>query len=236
MSYDIYGNPLRRGHCEVHPHVHEEYPCSVCIQENNNRNAQQQSESEHYETMRLEHELELSQQRITELVDALDHIARVAKSSRTQSRRDRWICLRANCAISGSDEWETADLPKIIENSRGRELRLRAENNELAATVERLREALNQSLISWGYIGVPDEEGATYKECEKRLEETPQQNLNAVKRELILELVDAYTHKLDSNDEEINQVSINIIKKGMGFIYPEALIEYANTKCPSDKE
>lgn len=31
MSYDIYGEPLRRGHCEVHPHVHEEYPCSVCL-------------------------------------------------------------------------------------------------------------------------------------------------------------------------------------------------------------
>lgn len=34
MSWDIYGNPLARGHCEVHPHVHEEYPCSVCIAEN----------------------------------------------------------------------------------------------------------------------------------------------------------------------------------------------------------
>lgn len=33
MSWDIYGEPLRRGHCEVHPHVHEEYPCSVCISE-----------------------------------------------------------------------------------------------------------------------------------------------------------------------------------------------------------
>ncbi|ELY1969535.1 hypothetical protein SL040_000761 [Aeromonas salmonicida] len=31
MSYDIYGDPLRRGHCEVHPHIHEEYPCSVCL-------------------------------------------------------------------------------------------------------------------------------------------------------------------------------------------------------------
>lgn len=31
MSYDIYGNPLRRGHCEVHPHVHQEYPCDLCL-------------------------------------------------------------------------------------------------------------------------------------------------------------------------------------------------------------
>jgi len=67
MSYDIYGNPLQRGHCEVHPHVHEEYPCSVCIQENKSKSSQQSSESEHYEMMRLERELELSQQRIAEL-------------------------------------------------------------------------------------------------------------------------------------------------------------------------
>lgn len=33
MSWDIYGNPLQRGHCEVHPHVHEEYPCSLCMSE-----------------------------------------------------------------------------------------------------------------------------------------------------------------------------------------------------------
>lgn len=65
MSYDIYGNRLRRGHCEVHPHVHEEYPCSVCMQETNNRNAQ--SESDYYEIKELKHELELSHQRIGEL-------------------------------------------------------------------------------------------------------------------------------------------------------------------------
>lgn len=67
MSYDIYGNPLRRGHCEVHPHVHEEYPCSVCIQENENRNSQQQSECDYYKIASLEHGLDLSQQRIAEL-------------------------------------------------------------------------------------------------------------------------------------------------------------------------
>lgn len=33
MTYDIYGNHLRRGHCEVHPWVHEEYPCSICYSE-----------------------------------------------------------------------------------------------------------------------------------------------------------------------------------------------------------
>lgn len=37
MSFDIYGQRLRPGHCEVHPHVHEEYPCSVCLAESANR-------------------------------------------------------------------------------------------------------------------------------------------------------------------------------------------------------
>ena len=41
MSFDIYGNTLRSGHCEVHPHVHEEYPCSVCIMETAQREQQQ---------------------------------------------------------------------------------------------------------------------------------------------------------------------------------------------------
>ena len=30
MAWDIYGNQLRSGYCEVHPSVHEGYPCSVC--------------------------------------------------------------------------------------------------------------------------------------------------------------------------------------------------------------
>ncbi len=34
MSFDIYGEHLQRGHCEVHPWVHEEYPCSICMSQN----------------------------------------------------------------------------------------------------------------------------------------------------------------------------------------------------------
>ncbi|MCL6479316.1 MAG: hypothetical protein K6T65_13065 [Peptococcaceae bacterium] len=33
MAYDIYGERLLPGHCEVHPWVHVEYPCPVCIRE-----------------------------------------------------------------------------------------------------------------------------------------------------------------------------------------------------------
>lgn len=31
--WDIYGNPLRSGFCEVHPDVRGDYPCALCIQE-----------------------------------------------------------------------------------------------------------------------------------------------------------------------------------------------------------
>jgi hypothetical protein len=30
MAFDIYGSDLRRGYCEVHPHVQQEYPCDLC--------------------------------------------------------------------------------------------------------------------------------------------------------------------------------------------------------------
>lgn len=44
MAYNIYGNDLRRGYCEVHPHVQQEYPCDICcveIEKSNNQNRNQ---------------------------------------------------------------------------------------------------------------------------------------------------------------------------------------------------
>jgi hypothetical protein len=46
------------------------------------------------------------------LIDALDHINRTTKGSRTQTRRLRWISLRAESAINGDDKWRESDLPK----------------------------------------------------------------------------------------------------------------------------
>lgn len=44
MAYDIYGNDLRLGYCEVHPHVNQQYPCDICyreIEQNNRQNSNQ---------------------------------------------------------------------------------------------------------------------------------------------------------------------------------------------------
>ena len=33
MAWDIYGEHLRPGYCEVHPDVPESYPCHLCQME-----------------------------------------------------------------------------------------------------------------------------------------------------------------------------------------------------------
>ena len=84
MSFDIYGNNLRRGHCEVHPNVHEEFPCSLCLRERAAQNQVQREygycdgdpkrcENSHYLNQAQEHirklepELQQARERIAEL-------------------------------------------------------------------------------------------------------------------------------------------------------------------------
>ena len=78
MSYDIWGNPLPRGHCEVHPHVHEEYPCSVCIAESNQRKQVRQHDSTLY-NMQMQIE-KLTWER-ADLLKALEAILAVTEDS-----------------------------------------------------------------------------------------------------------------------------------------------------------
>ena len=39
MAWDIYGDVLETGCCEVHPWINEEYPCHRCMQEKQNYEA-----------------------------------------------------------------------------------------------------------------------------------------------------------------------------------------------------
>ena len=76
MSWDIYGNPLKQGHCEAHPHVAEEYPCSVCLsvrqqREDATRQCPDCKESEHYLGLAQEHIKVLENQR-NDLLAALE--------------------------------------------------------------------------------------------------------------------------------------------------------------------
>lgn len=54
MPYDIYGQPLKRNHCEVHPDHYGSYPCDLCIEESY-RYARQQ---DYYNDLRAEYEAE----------------------------------------------------------------------------------------------------------------------------------------------------------------------------------
>lgn len=189
MSYDIYGNPLQRGHCEVHPHVHEEYPCSVCIQESNNRNAHKQSESDHYEMMELRHGLELSQQRIAELEQEL-----VAEK---ESHKTTYSLMKSG---------EQRGVQKTTEE-------LQPKIDQLAATVDVLREYLRSlveestGVIGWHLNGAVvdwDEIGAT-----DILGETNESNLNAVRRDVYADgyyqgFSDAWHSNFDWEKDHVN--------------------------------
>ena len=48
MSWDIHGEPLAAGHCEVHPWVHEPYPCGLCIADGRRFEEQRQEEEEYW--------------------------------------------------------------------------------------------------------------------------------------------------------------------------------------------
>jgi|GEM_PF-6882202 len=64
MNWDIYGDRLTQGHCEVHPYVAEEYPCSVCLAESAQRAIDRDRELEH-------HKLKIAERTIASLVGEL---------------------------------------------------------------------------------------------------------------------------------------------------------------------
>jgi hypothetical protein len=51
-----------------------------------------------------------------EMEDALLHIVRMCNKARGQTLRIRWIALRAECALNGTDDWKTAKLPTNVPN------------------------------------------------------------------------------------------------------------------------
>ena len=65
MAYDIYGQKLASGHCEVHPRVGETYPCSLCYAESIPKHDPRQkeyerAEAEYYAEMERAHYEELA--------------------------------------------------------------------------------------------------------------------------------------------------------------------------------
>ena len=81
MPYDIYGNNLRNGFCEVHPYVGQEYPCQICCQEierekqrqrENRENSQLQNEQYHlHSTLQQIEKLEAEKKEILSILKGL---------------------------------------------------------------------------------------------------------------------------------------------------------------------
>ena len=83
MPYDIHGNNLRNGFCEVHPYVEQEYPCQICYQEiereeqrqrENREHSQLQNEQYHLQTALQQQHIEKLEAEKKELLEALEKV------------------------------------------------------------------------------------------------------------------------------------------------------------------
>lgn len=61
MAFDIYGNRLSRGYCEVHPHVPEPYPCHLCIAAAQREDDYYKAMDEQYEDLKRRHYEEMQE-------------------------------------------------------------------------------------------------------------------------------------------------------------------------------
>ena len=78
--------------------------------------------------------------------DGLEHIIKVCRMARTQSRRTRWIESRARSAINGDDDWRHADIPKHAPDYK-------QQRDELLAALDLCKfDSLNMSLSDLEFI------------------------------------------------------------------------------------
>lgn len=122
MSWDIFGNPLQRGHCEVHPHVHEEYPCSVCISEKR-QHAQPSCDGRCENALYLaqaDDHIKSLQARVAELESICESVpegctGKALAKLKADAVRDAILALSAECdfksgaiaSVTGSGYWKT---------------------------------------------------------------------------------------------------------------------------------
>lgn len=79
MAYDIYGNVLRRGYCEVHPDIPEEWPCAVCMENSSRLSREEQAYREYYEQQGREYYEELYRQQCEDEARYYQYLERLSK-------------------------------------------------------------------------------------------------------------------------------------------------------------
>ena len=67
MAFDIYGERLEPGHCEIHPWMACEYPCPICVEKR-----KQSERIDAYSLNRKIHELSMEITTLRERLDKLD--------------------------------------------------------------------------------------------------------------------------------------------------------------------
>ena len=112
MSFDVYGYPLRQGYCEVHPEVHQSYPCSLCYAESKKVDDDKQMEKEHYRQMEIDHQrdMEIEEQKhsfarsqaigFAEWIVANDYRAKVMCSERLPSEEGYYLTEKGTMLFS----------------------------------------------------------------------------------------------------------------------------------------
>ena len=119
MPYDIYGQNLRAGHCEVHPHIHEEYPCSQCMIEKEREEQRQaacyQQEREDYERQQELDHLRAENERLSAERSALQAIV-------NEQAENEGLWFIAKYATEAYLQSELRRLHEAIEGKTGDEI------------------------------------------------------------------------------------------------------------------
>ena len=120
MSWDIYGNPLQRGHCEVHPHVHEEYPCSVCLSERRQHDeANRDHQAQHDMILEVEHLKMQRDELLRDMQDVLDMLINQPHAVTAANQAEDMLRLSIGTAkhrVKGSAKNHLPDTAKMVQD------------------------------------------------------------------------------------------------------------------------
>ena len=118
MSWDIYGNPLQRGHCEVHPHVHEEYPCSVCLSERRQHDeANRDHQAQHDMILEVEHLKMQRDELLRDMQDVLDMLINQPHAVTAANQAEDMLRLSIGTAkyfAKAGSENHSPDIAKMV--------------------------------------------------------------------------------------------------------------------------
>lgn len=196
MSWDIYGNPLRRGYCEVHPDVHQEYPCSICMAE------KQQQFQPHDEFEQLKHDFAQQGDYIRKLESEIAGLWQKLRSAQHEvealQRQDAVHAEVVNILTKERDFL----LSKLDENEAQK-----VKIAELVAQIDRLQSFIKLSAKKWE--GVAEVE-PTFWTLLRVANESPAQYLRDIQADAVMEAVEFFRPSRDVDIEALESYANNL--------------------------